>query len=606
MPLRAMTAFHTTHPPDTVALEPSRLGRRRFIAGAGAVAAAATVGTLLEPATAHASLPAGASNFHILAEAYRAAHTARPSEYDFTRIDDLRIRVPVAGVPHPASTGSNPIAGVPADATAVVLTVTALNGAQPNNVRAYPSGPDVPRVSNLNLAPYAVNANMVTVKLSSGGSVDVRSRVPCTMIVDVVGYYAPVELSAKEGRYYSLDTPRRVHDTKPQKVPAKSFTTVDVTAAVPANAGAVMINLTADDSDSRGFFSALPATFTGTPTTSNLNVSFPGDTRAGAAVVPVATDTNGKRKIKIYARTGARIIVDVFGYFTNESATLGQSGLFVPLDPERIMHTGDPGQMGRMWPKWVVEVPLPAAIRSAAAAVVVNVTSTATRSRGHLRVSAARRPIPATSNLNWTTANATVPNHCVTTVTHDLGLQAYNLSGGHVIVDLAGYYTGTPQLPASQYQNPPVPTAPPPWTLYVPKLNLISSVFDGDPTSVTNSGHSWHWTGTGYMGQSSHVSVFGHRTDAGGPYRYVHTLAAGDVAVVYTSDGREYTYRYARTDIVLGPDRNGPPPENILAATRLHPGTTFSMIACTYPNGLPTSLNHRIIITFELVSWREI
>jgi hypothetical protein len=54
---------------------------------------------------------------------------------------------------------------------------------------------------------------------------------------------------------------------------------------------------------------------------------------------------------------------------------------------------------------------------------------------------------------------------------------------------------------------------------------------------------------------------------------------------------------------------------NILAATRFHAGTTLSLIACTvgydrsksrWPDmWAPTSLKYRIVVTGELVSWRE-
>jgi sortase (surface protein transpeptidase) len=142
--------------------------------------------------------------------------------------------------------------------------------------------------------------------------------------------------------------------------------------------------------------------------------------------------------------------------------------------------------------------------------------------------------------------------------------------------------------------------------LHIPRIGLTSTVKAGDPFAVTNSGHSWHWTGTGYVGEQAHVSLFGHRTEYGGPYRYMHQLQNGDTATLRTGDGRLFTYRMVRRDLVWGPNRNGPPNENILAATRKHAGTTLSLIACTRTDWLPTSLNHRIVVTFEFVSWRDI
>ena len=91
----------------------------------------------------------------------------------------------------------------------------------------------------------------------------------------------------------------------------------------------------------------------------------------------------------------------------------------------------------------------------------------------------------------------------------------------------------------------------------------------------------------------------------GGPFRYIDQLSSGDTMTMTTSDGREYTYRWVRRDFVQGASSDGPPIENILAATRYHPApTTVSLVACTEgPNAstwgwwLPTSLNHRIVVT---------
>ena len=63
----------------------------------------------------------------------------------------------------------------------------------------------------------------------------------------------------------------------------------------------------------------------------------------------------------------------------------------------------------------------------------------------------------------------------------------------------------------------------------MPKLGLTSQVRAGDSNAVTNAGYSWHWTGTGYMGQDAHVAAFAHRTRHGGPYRNIHLLTAATV-----------------------------------------------------------------------------
>ena len=94
------------------------------------------------------------------------------------------------------------------------------------------------------------------------------------------------------------------------------------------------------------------------------------------------------------------------------------------------------------------------------------------------------------------------------------------------------------------------------------------------------------------------LAAFAHRTTHGGPYRYLHLLATGDQFTLTTSDGRVYTYEVVRRDLTDGRV------SNILAATRFHPGTTFSLIACSRTDFTPTSTSWRIVVTGALIGWR--
>jgi LPXTG-site transpeptidase (sortase) family protein len=491
--------------------------------------------------------------------------------------------------------------------------VTAVNGGNPNFVTVFPTSGSVPTASNLNLvSPGEVNANLATVKLGAGGSIDVYSLDACDVIVDVLGYYEPVETSARAGRFIGLADAQRALDTRPNLAAARSYTVVDVTRYVPREASSVVINLTATETTGPSFFTALPydAPQGKDPSTSSLNVSRAGDTRAAGVIVPVS-NIDGRRRIKIFSLFPAKLIVDVIGHFTGETSSLSPAGLFVPVDPVRLLDTRLPGQLGKLWQNWVVEVAMPTPIAAGASAVVVNVTGVETRGPGFLTVTGARQPITTTSNVNFSGPGQVVPNHVITPVTANHGLQVFSSHGAHVLVDLAGYFTGTPKgARQPKYVNPPPPPPPPPWILQVPQIGLTSTVYEGDPASVTNAGHSWHWAGTGYLGtENAHVALFAHRTDAGGPYRYLDYLKTGDLFTVSSGDRREYTYRVVRRDLT---DANN---ANILAATRFHPGTTMSLVACTvgydssksrWPDAwAPTSLLYRIIVTGELVSWRE-
>lgn len=601
------TMLDDTFLDDAGPARPNSIGRRRLFQAAGATAGASALATAIPTGMASAAVPSGASSFVPLPKGVRLADTREAGKYSTTlsRLADNRLRVRVRDT-----------AGVPPEATAVVLTVTGKNFQTVNNyITVFPTGTSIPVASNLNL-PRAgeLNANLVFVKVGSEHSVDVFQFAPCETIVDVLGYFAPVSSEARAGRFIGLGSAWRALDTRQRAdhfVAGNSYTEVDVTDRVPASAASVMINLTSLANPGWGFFSAVPVSVEGVPTTSSLNVVFANDKRAAAVIVPVET-VGGRRKFKIYASGPAKLIVDVTGYFTNDQASASTDGLFVSTDPRRVLDTREPAPGKKMWPRWVVEQTLPAPANQAAA-VVLNVTAARTLGEGYLTVSGARLSIPGTSNVNWTGPGAIVPNLAVTPVTVTHGFQVFNFSGGHVIADMAGYFTGKQRV--AQYggppNNPPPPPAAPEWTLRVPRLGLTSRVLAGDGVAITDAGHTWHWTGTGYVGQNAHVAVFGHRTEAGSPYRYLHLMEPGDTWTVTTNDGREFTYRMVRRDLTDAQT------QNILNGTRFHPGTTFSFVACTrgydssgYRRYLqwyePTSLRYRLIVTGELVGWREI
>jgi hypothetical protein len=569
------------------------IGRRRFIQGVGAAAGLAAITSVLPEGVAKAA-PAGASQFIPLPVAVRVADTRYPG-YVYTRHWNNHISVPIAGS-----------YGVPSEASAIVATVTSVNLSGGNWLTVVPTGADIlgllaqnRLVSALNMAnPGEATANLTQVKLG-GGSVDIFSKAPCEMILDVIGYYLPVAGAVREGRFIGRDPVRAVdtRDTIGYVFPSAPLV-VDLTPYVPSDASSAVINLTATECVGPSFFTVYPYASTELPLISSLNVNAAGETRAAAVIAPVPTQPDGRRYIKVFAQNPAKLIVDVTGYFTSTTSAQTDVGLFVPIDPVRVLDTRDPGTIGKLWPGWFVEGQIPGDASLIGAAAVVNLTGVEARGPGFLTMSAARNPLPGTSNLNFTYAGQVVPNQVITRITQGFGYQVYSHSGAHIVVDYTGYYTGTPAIPRIGAPiNPPPPPIGPTWVLRIPKLGVTSEVRAGSSNPVTNAGYSWHWTGTGYMGQEAHVASFAHRTSAGGPYRNIHLLAGGDQFTLSTADGRTYTYQVVDRFLT---DSNT---QHILDATRFIGGTTYSLIACTEPNFLPTSTAWRIVVTGVLLGW---
>ena len=578
--------------------------RRRFLIGAGALAGLIAGGTLPTFGSASAaSVATGASRFVPLTRQIRLADTRKAADgpYPYTELSvgsgGRHIRVAVAGR-----------AGIPATASAVVLTVTVVNGSGYNYVTAYPTGIARPDVSNLNLSTmHETAANLATVRLGSNGAIDVESYDECAILVDVAGYYEPVADAVAGGRYVSLDSPVRVTDTRHTGtgvVAAGGRVVVDVSSHVPSDATSVVINLTTTSTAGWGYFTCFPLGETAVPDASNLNVDGADQTRAAAAVVRLGSD-GARRGFQVWSYGGGHVIVDLLGYYTGDDSAVSVDGLFVPANPVRIVDTRKPTP-ARLWRNWMLESAVPAPAATGASAVVLNVTAVDALGWGFLTVTPARTyrwspsVSPSSSSVNHTTRGQVVANQVITRVTSDHGLSVYASEGCHVLVDYSGYFTGTPRAPQTAAPSNPTPQAVgPEWLLRVPRLGLQSRVLDGDSVTVTDAGHTWHWTGTGDMGQTANVALFAHRTSAGGPFRNVHLLEAGDAVEIVTPDGRLFEYE------VVGRVLTSDERDDILNGSRAISPSSIALIACSRANFLPTSLDHRIVVNAKLVRWSE-
>ncbi|HEX6739478.1 MAG TPA: hypothetical protein VF310_14465, partial [Vicinamibacteria bacterium] len=106
---------------------------------------------------------------------------------------------PGGGPPLAANTARRfPIAGacgVPADARAVQVNLTAVLPTDPGDLRVYPAGQPPPLASTLNFAPGRTRANSALVPLGDAGEITVQCDMPSTalgsahLVVDVFGYF---------------------------------------------------------------------------------------------------------------------------------------------------------------------------------------------------------------------------------------------------------------------------------------------------------------------------------------------------------------------------------------------------------------------------------
>ena len=339
---------------------------------------------------------------------------------------------------------------VPANASAVILNVTATNESAAGFFTVYPAGGGAPVASNLNFALRETVPNLVSVGLGSGGAITIYNGVgSADAVVDLEGYYAPSS-GGTTGELVAV-VPARITDTRAGSGQANAGMTlgagatldVQVTGVggIPAGVSAVILNTTATNTSAAGFFTVYPTGVT-RPLASNLNWAA-RLTVPNRVIVPVGTGG----KVSFYNGVGsADLIVDVSGYFTGSTSS---GALFRPLTPTRIVDTrtgtggfyAPLGQGGMI----VVTVAGSGGVPTMAAAtpptaVVLNVTVTGATAASDLAVWPDGSSRPNASDLNFA-AGQTVPNLVIVKLSASGQIDIANDFGStHVIVDVVGWY----------------------------------------------------------------------------------------------------------------------------------------------------------------------
>jgi hypothetical protein len=220
-------------------------------------------------------------------------------------------------------TGRN---GVPADASAVVVNLTATQVDRPTFVSAFPTpaaseDQTPPDVSNLNLKPGRDQANLVTVRVGEGGRI--RLFVPFAdlhLVADLAGYYSPTG----DHGFVPL-APQRVADTRTgtgvRLGVARERTPLDVTVAgragVPAGAAAAVLSVVGVApprlTHVRAFPTTVPASL---PDVSMVNL-VAGRDEANLGIVRLGD----AGRVTLYpGSSDLHLVVDVFGYFRRGAA----------------------------------------------------------------------------------------------------------------------------------------------------------------------------------------------------------------------------------------------------------------------------------------------
>jgi|GEM_PF-2938123 len=251
------------------------------------------------------------------------------------------------------------------------------------------------------------------------------------------------------GSSFTSITPERILDTRESDlghagiVGAGQSITVPVAgqAGIPTSGvTAVSVNLTVTETAMPGYLSARPTAPSEPPPTSNLNYSGIGQDRAAMATVPLAADGS----FSIYAHGTTHIVADVLGYFTAEDTAVS-AGRFIPLSPERLFDTREPGDLvGKLAPDttYAIQAGGEANVPSSGVdALVMNLTATEPEANGFLQATASGAASGSTSSLNFLSSDIAVANQIVVPLDAD---GQFSLSAHvpvHALADVVGYFT---------------------------------------------------------------------------------------------------------------------------------------------------------------------
>jgi len=253
-------------------------------------------------------------------------------------------------------------------------------------------------------------------------------------VPSVSGQPAALAAATTPAAYVSVQ-PCRLADTRLNS----GFTRLDAltlqvatrgVCGIPAAATSLALTLTVVNPQGAGYLTAWPAD-QAQPTVSNVNFRA-GQIRANGSITRL--DSSGR--FRVYSSIAADVVVDVVGAFV--PASTSASGRFVARASTRIY---DSRGGAKLAPGASVTLPLPAGVPSDAIALALNVTVTESSGPGFVTEFPAGRQMPTSSILNVDQANQTRAAAGIFPVS-GTGVALFVSGGGHIVVDLLGYFTG--------------------------------------------------------------------------------------------------------------------------------------------------------------------
>lgn len=331
---------------------------------------------------------------------------------------------------------------VPADATAAVINVTAVNPANTGFVTAHPCAVPRPNTSSLNHTATVNLGNEVVAPLTATGELCLYTAAGTDLTIDVTGYVAadsPTK-AIPPGRFFDTRPTGETFDGREQRGGRRAAgSTIAVPIAgrgdVPANAAAVIVNVTAVGADGTGHVTVHPCLPT-PPNAASLN-HVAGVNRGNELIAHL--DAEGK--LCIFTSRATDVTADIVGYIPAGTG-------FTSIEPSRLLDTRTTGQTidglnraeGQRRPDSEVRVQISgrAGVPDGARAVVVNVTAIAPQGTGFVTVHPCGDPRPNTASLNHVD-RVNGGNELIARLDATGGLCVFTSAATHLTADVVSY-----------------------------------------------------------------------------------------------------------------------------------------------------------------------
>ncbi|NND73376.1 MAG: hypothetical protein HKN44_00050 [Ilumatobacter sp.] len=344
--------------------------------------------------------------------------------------------------------------GAPKGAVAAIVNITMVEPAGEVFATAWEPRTARPRTSNVNALNGEIVGNTSVVPVDATGRMVLYVRTTTDVVIDVSGFFVDAPGPTAPGRFRGLD-PLRLIDTRDPSTPSNTYTqTIAVgdpnptlpspfrrlsvpvagRVGVPASGVSAVVMIATGLNEPEASSGWVRVTPGGRPgVTASLNTNPGLDHRNNLVVVALGAD--GSVDIDLL-NTGA-VVLDVVGWFTDDSRPVSGAGRFQLIEPHREIDTrivlGAP-----TFGDATTVVLDPVSVPRSASGVAQNLTVAPSTAAGYFTAhpNAAR---PVVSNLN-TTAGGQVRGAAAFTKLSDGSERLFSLRAAELVVDVFGYF----------------------------------------------------------------------------------------------------------------------------------------------------------------------